>query len=938
MFYENVASCECDVIAITETWLNKDVLSSEYITPNFDVYRANTAGRGRGVLLAVKNCYRNKQLSLNSPLPDVDIVAIKMWINSDVNLTIINIYIPPAASIHTYEVIFDYLENEFDITKNVVVMGDFNIPHYYNQCVCSDTGQLSGSCIPLVEFLNYHGLKQNNLVLNNNSRLLDLVLTNEKLPCSVLQCSDPLVPEDLHHPSLHIEIELAIGNAGIPRNTPSIKNLRYNFRRGNYIGLYDAIANKDWSSCFLTDDINKACECFYEELYCLFDTYIPKSRVCNGSYPTWFTASIINSIRLKQSLCKKYKKYKLPIYRQQADNLRKTIKKEICKEYRRFIKSAEANLKNNPKSLWSYINLKKNTGGIPNEMVFEGADLTSPRMIADSFATFFSSVYDTDGDTSFEIVFDKSVVQCCDLNAMHKFAISESDVFSAVKRLKPNFTMGPDDVPAFLIKDCVRCLYEPLLYIYNLIVKSATYPDMWKMAKVFPVFKAGDRNDVSNYRPIAIVSNFSKIFDTILAKNLYSHVSTIISDKQHGFVQARSTATNLCEFVQFVSDGLNTKKQVDVVYTDMSKAFDVVNHSILLNKLSNIGLCECLLNMFRSLLTGRTQYVQCWGIRSYNYYTPSGVIQGSNLGPILFLIYINDVFSKFDCSVFAYADDLKIATYVSSEEDCRKLQNNLDFFNEWCFANKTKLNIGKCKVIKFTKKKITIDYNYNVRGTLLEEVKLIRDLGVVMDAQLSFVPHINYICDHAIKMLGFILRNTTEFCNAESLYILYYAFVRAKLEYCSIVWNPYYKTHIKKLDRIQRRFCKRIYFLEHGSYPVWHMPTKELFLQCNLVPLYVRRTVTSIIYLYKLIHGHINCADLLSQINFRVPRLSNRQLSNRSATFHLTFSRTNQHLYSPINYMCRNYNIIAALVDIFMQNMSIFSKDCTQAVISCIQL
>ena len=162
---------------------------------------------------------------------------------------------------------------------------------------------------------------------------------------------------------------------------------------------------------------------------------------------------------------------------------------------------------------------------------------------------------------------------------------------------------------------------------------------------------------------------------------------------------------------------LDRRPQVDVVYTDLTKAFDVVNHSILINKLAAFGLCNRLMTLFKSFLSNRSQFVEYNGYRSLKYFSFSGVTQGSNLGPILFIIYFNDALSQLNCPIFAYADDLKTANWVNSIEDCILLQSDLDIFGAWCDQNRQKINQSKCKVVTFSRATSTIHYDNKRNGT-----------------------------------------------------------------------------------------------------------------------------------------------------------------------------------------------------------------------------
>jgi hypothetical protein len=198
-------------------------------------------------------------------------------------------------------------------------------------------------------------------------------------------------------------------------------------------------------------------------------------------------------------------------------------------------------------------------------------------------------------NNSYTSILDCDKFNCDNVRVLHIFSMTASDVIAAAKNLKPNLTAGSDDIPAFLVKDCIHSFSQPLAYLYNLILmlhvgRSQKYD--------CPVFKSGSKTDVSNYRPIALICNFAKIFERLLAKILCHHIAPYIVNEQHGFVKGKSTCTNLLEFTQYISNGLDNGEQIDVIYTDLSKAFDVVNHGLLLQKLSRFGLCNNIVSFF----------------------------------------------------------------------------------------------------------------------------------------------------------------------------------------------------------------------------------------------------------------------------------------------------------------------------------------------------
>lgn len=482
--------------------------------------------------------------------------------------------------------------------------------------------------------------------------------------------------------------------------------------------------------------------------------------------------------------------------------------------------------------------------------------------------------------------------------------------------------MGPDNIPSFLVKDCISCLCQPLSFIFNLILTNAVYPAAWKVSKVYPVFKSGDKTNIQNYRPIANICNFSKLFECILSDVLYSHFSSLTIAEQHGFIRGKSTLTNLCEFVQNLSSALDARLQVDVVYTDMSKAFDTVDVDILLSKLDSIGLCDNLIKLFHSMLHGRRQFVEYRNVKSAQFNTPTGVTQGSILGPLLFNIYINSVKEQLSCPFLLYADDLKIFNVINSESDCVALQKSIDSFVQWCSHNRLTVNITKCCVLTCSRKISNFTFDYNINGIILEKRSRVRDLGVVIDSQLSFSPHIEKICEDALKMLGFVKRNTRGFVNIDTLLSLYYCYIRNKLEYCSLVWSPHYDNHVNALERVQRRFLKYLYFVKYHAYPVQNYPQCVLLATFSQSALADRRCYSSVLFLYKLVDGTFVSQPLLQMLKFQIPRPASRY----TTLFSYEVTSTMHHFNSPLYTAVRNYNKYNQTLDLFCGSSLTFKK------------
>lgn len=315
---------------------------------------------------------------------------------------------------------------------------------------------------------------------------------------------------------------------------------------------------------------------------------------------------------------------------------------------------------------------------------------------------------------------------------------------------------------------------------------------------------------------MAILTTLGNLFERIVCGLLTDHFRCYVSDFQHGFIQGRSTTTNLLSFTQFALAELESGNQVDVVYTDFSKAFDRLRHDHLIWKLSEIGVHSSMLSWIRSYLQGRLQYVRLAGWESERFCVTSGVPQGSHLGPLLFNLFLNDVFSIFShCNALAYADDLKLYCSVRTVRDAVGLQRDLDSLSSWCQRNGLFLNIKKCKVVSFHRKTSPMIFDYNLADETLERVNVVRDLGVLFDEKIQFSKHIDAVISKSYSMLGFMKRICSEFEDPEVLKTIYCAIVRSHLEYSSVLWTPNYAVHISRIESIQKKFVlyalRRIY-------------------------------------------------------------------------------------------------------------------------------
>lgn len=910
-----------DIVAFTETWLNDSFSNAEIFDTNlYDVFRcdrnfeATNMERGGGVLIALDkklnalNFDFKSNCDIFNDLIFIDIVSVRLKVKNNNYFYIFVVYIPPNTDCDNYDKLFDAIESLYIIYgSNILIIGDFNIPDFAfrNPHVTPSRNFNSIS-----NFLNFFNFTQFNDVLNCNNRLLDLVISN--CTCNVFRSSDTLLPEDQHHPPLIIETTFNCNDKEFPQK--SIEG--FNFKKANFPALYQELASSNWSTLNEHRNVNEAVCALYDNLNSIFVKHIPKKNMTHKYYPPWFNGEIISHVKQKTRAWKMYRLSPTDNNYNSFNRLRSTLKIKVNAAYRKYVSKAETDIKSDPKKFWSFINTKKGNTDIPLSMTYNNQYLQDPQLIVNSFADYFSSTYTNSSS------FNTNEASVSNNNVLNINSITTGDVLRSIKKIKSNFTMGPDLIPAFLIRDCATLFCEPLCIIFNLVLQTCTFPDIWKVSRICPVYKKGCKTEITNHRPIAILCNFSKVFEILIHSILSYHVKNVIVPEQHGFMEGRSTVTNLVCKSQFLSEVLDRRGQVDVIYTDFSKAFDRLDHGLLLRKLDNTGFSGSLIAMIKSYLTGRSQYVQCHGYQSIKFPQTSGVPQGSILGPLMFVIFINDIATNIDVNFLLYADDLKIYCEVESSLDCVKLQESLDLIYSWCQDNHLPLNASKCNVMSYSRKNITLTHEYTLDGSILNRPYVIKDLGVIFDPKLSFASHIDATVAAAYKGLGFLVRNMKGFKYLDTLRLLFITFVRSKLEYASVVWSPIYHIHITSIERVQRRFFKSAAFVLDNSYPYRGTPQEVFYERFNMSSLINRRAMHSVILLYKIVNNTLNSENIVALLDFHVPRYSAR--SNH--LFFVKNHRTNIYKCSPIYQMITNYASIESRLDILFCTISDIKK------------
>ncbi len=414
---------------------------------------------------------------------------------------------------------------------------------------------------------------------------------------------------------------------------------------------------------------------------------------------------------------------------------------------------------------------------------------------------------------------------------------SIEDVEKLLLKIPDSKATGDDGIPVRLLKLASHTCSIIICHIINMSIKHNVVPIEWKCAVVTLLYKDGDRSVASNYRPISILPALSKILERVVYTQMYNHIdrNKILSNAQFGFRKGHSMSTCILSLLNKIYKNIEKKEVTGMVFLDLKKAFDMVDHNILLSKLRKYGVTDHSNNWFKSYSTGRFQCVRHRGVKSNRKEVVCGVPQGSILGPLLFIIYINDLSEYLtECDVSLYADDTALFSSSISQIDLMmKLKMELSTISEWLKLNKLTLNVNKTKYVIFgTRNQVQAQINYklDVNGQELERVQHMKYLGVILDSQLTFDEHVNFIHSKAVKKLG-IVRKSREFLDRKTSLTLYRSSVLPHLDYCDLIYENTSKTNLNKLQLVQNSACRIMLLADKRT------SVSQMHKDLNLLPL-----------------------------------------------------------------------------------------------------
>ena len=502
------------------------------------------------------------------------------------------------------------------------------------------------------------------------------------------------------------------------------------------------------------------------------------------------------------------------------------------------------NAKENPKAFYAYVGSKRsNKTGIGPLEDSQGRLISDDSEMATLLNDYYSSVFEN------ESAFTTVQADSFPGPSLETLQISPLLVKEEMLRLKRHCSPGPDGIASFVLIEACEELVHPLTQIFKLSLRKSTVPDDWKVANITPIHKSGSVKLVSNYRPISLTSIVSKLLEKLLKAAIMKHVmeNELLNSSQHGFMAKKSCLTNLLHCLEEVTAILDSGDCVDILYLDFAKAFDKVQHKRLLSKLEALNIKGEILAWIKAWLSNRKHRVVLNGKQSDWCAVPCSVPQGSVLGPILFIIYINDIDGCIEdiiALLLKFADDTKVIKRISTVADNLALQDVINNLMAWAKKWQMSFNVGKCKILHLGNN--NPQFVYNMEGVTLNVTSNQKDLGVFVDQSAKPSLQVSKAAQKANQVLGRLLRSFK--CREKTTMVqLYKTFVRPHLEYAIQAWCPYTIKDIDTLEKVQKRFVRQITSLS-GTY-------EEKLLKIGLTSLRDRRTRGDCIETFKMLRG-----------------------------------------------------------------------------------
>ena len=827
-----------DIITLSETFLTNNILSEDLKLQGYqEIVRRDRPTHGGGLAVYIKEGLSFKRL-VNNESSDIEQIWLQLH-TAEGKILMCVTYRPPG-----YNEYWDLLEYNIEQTKLVnpsikyyMVIGDLN-----------------------ADFNTRDGTRLNALCANSNLNLLIKEATritpqSQSVLDQILVNMPNFVKKSYVLPPVGFSDHCAIGvelNFKMSIERAYTRHMWF-YKKANFTGFRNKLQCTDWSYCFDTDDVNVANDRWTSVFLDIAKSFIPNKNVLVRPRDSpWYTNQLRIFKRKVHRLFSIMKKNPSQHNYDRYVNLRNEYKQALGDAQTKYESNVSRSLveSRNTKQWWSTI----------KSMLGRGADDSYPPMRN-------NDTYVTDSKDKANL-FNSFFLNHCKLNTnnaelprpiyktdarLSNIVITGSEVLDQIKCLDTGKSSGHDGLSPRMLKEAGHTIVQPLSLLFNMSIKDGKFPKSWKKANVIPIHKKGDKDDINNYRPVSVLPIVSKIFERIIFKHVYNHlhINRLISRHQSGFQPNESTINQLAYMYHEFSEALDKKKDVRIVFCDVSKAFDKVWHLGITFKLKQLGIDDILLNWFCDYLKDRKQRVVIKGQCSDWGDIEAGVPQGSVLGPLLFIVYINDLADVVNCNIKLFADDtclyVKIDDQSQVDEKTRILNSNLSNLSAWADQWLVTFNPAKTKSMIISNKKIVYpDLVFN--DTVLENVTCHKHLGLNLSNNLKWTQHIDEILTKASKMLDVSMKFQHRL-DRKSLETIYESFIRPKLEYGCQIWDDCNIQDKQRLENFQLRAARLVTGAKRGT------SHELLYNELNWEKLEDRRKNVKILFMHKIVNN-----------------------------------------------------------------------------------
>ena len=830
---------------MTETWAHEEINNAHFTLDGYEIQpdlrkdREDTAqGRGGGILV-----YTRVGLSV---IKLDNVCNFTQYCSFKLNdVTFYLIYRSPNAPQESIDNLATLLRTT---NKNSIFIGDFNLPE-----VDWGTGRAParlGCITAAADDLFLTQLVDFPTQVRGNT--LDLVLTNMPERISNIVGAGRLGASD--HEMLKVTIQC--------NNSKEVIKEVFNWRRAKWDEMRAELGKVNWSREFRGQRPSKMWKTFKSRVHAAVKKHVPKKKILKSGRPPWMTRELLAAVRKKHRMWQDTKRgADVEEYKREDKRVKNLIKKAKNKYERKLAENG-----GNNRPFYAYVKRKSKSRPEVGPLRAEsGETVADAEKMAGILNNYFSSVFTKESPTA--------PPPASDLNhggEIRTVPISAYEVKKKIKNLRPHAAAGPDEIGPRLLQELSEELARPLAWIFRDSLSTGDVPEDWRRANVTPIYKKGPKADAANYRPVSLTSVCCKLMESIIKDKITHHLESkdLLNPSQHGFRSGRSCCTNLIEFMDRVTAAADAGEPMDVVFLDFAKAFDKVPHKRLGEKLRAHGVGGDLWRWIQNWLSNRQQRVVLNGRSSSWKEVLSGVPQGSVLGPLLFLVFINDLDGAapgIDI-LRKFADDTKLGHQVKTDRGCGELQEALNQLCEWANLWGMEFNVSKCKVMHIGRN--NPKHQYYMKGQPLVTTEEEKDVGVKMMSNLKPTAQ----CAAAAKTAKLVLSQIGRSFHYRDRHIfvkLYKQYVRPHLEFATPAWSPWTEGDRGCLEDVQRQAVRMISGLRSETY-------EGKLLELGLTTLEERRHQTDMLQVHKILNGRdkVLCAFELAAAGGRATRMA----------------------------------------------------------------